>query len=559
MMGNRRVVAVVQARMGSTRLAGKALLPVAGYPCAVLAVLRAGNLGGEIRLATSDDSTDNALADVFAARGIPVVRGSLEDVLSRFCAATEDLNDQDVVVRLTADNVVPDGEFVSLLANNLILSGLEYLAPGFPQNRLPYGLAGEAFLVAALRRAQANAASAYDREHVGPWMLRTCRVGSYVAELDPGTELSHLRCTVDDHEDYSRIVRLFENVEDAVRISWRDLIRILAALPGEPGFRIPYKVIGGRLYGEMALGTAQLGMLYGVANRTGKPSREQAVKMVRQAVAHGVTELDTARAYGDSERVIAEALAGAWRSRVRVITKLAVPSSLAADAGEGAVRAAVDHSIAMSCEALGCETLDTLLLHRWQDHDAWRGAAWERLLELRDERKIGRLGASVYTPAEVRLALRDEAIKHIQIPFNILDWRWRAAGVDRLLSERSDVIVHARSSYLQGVLMQPPDLWPSAAGGNAAQYAGKLQALVCRFDRDSVADLCLSYVRSQPWITSVVVGCETLEQLHENLRLLRNPKLTSEQCEQIETEIPQAPEDLLNPARWNLTHEPALR
>jgi aryl-alcohol dehydrogenase-like predicted oxidoreductase/spore coat polysaccharide biosynthesis protein SpsF (cytidylyltransferase family) len=559
MTSNRRVVAILQARMGSTRLPGKALLPVAGYPCAVLAALRAGNLGGEIRLATSHDATDNVLAEVFAAHRIPVVRASLHDVLSRFCAATDDLNDQDVVVRLTGDNVVPDGEFVNLLADGLIRSSLEYLAPGSPQDRLPYGLVAEAFLVGALRHAQANATGAYDREHVGPWMLRNCRVGSYVAELDLGADYSHLRCTVDDHDDYARIVRLFERVEDAVRISWRDLVRSLAALPGEPDFRVPYKVIGGSLYGEMVLGTAQLGMDYGIANRTGKPSREQAIKMVRQAIAHGVSDLDTARAYGDSEHVIGQALAGAWRSRVRVITKLAIPSSVSTDADDSAVRAAVDRSIAMSCAALGCDTLDPVLLHRWQDHDACRGAAWRRLLELREERKIGTLGASVYTPTEACSALRDAAIKHIQIPLNILDWRWRAAGVDRLLADRTDVIVHARSAYLQGVLIQPPDLWPAAAGAGAAQYAGKLQALARRFDRESVADLCLSYVRSQPWITSTVVGCETLAQLQENLRLFRNPKLSSEQCEQIENEIPQASEDLLNPSRWNLTHEPALR
>jgi hypothetical protein len=63
-----------------------------------------------------------------------------------------------------------------------------------------------------------------------------------------------------------------------------------------------------RVIGEMTLGTAQLGMDYGVANRTGKPPREIATAIVRAAIAHGVTVLDTARAYGDSEEVLRAAL-----------------------------------------------------------------------------------------------------------------------------------------------------------------------------------------------------------------------------------------------------------
>lgn len=70
-----------------------------------------------------------------------------------------------------------------------------------------------------------------------------------------------------------------------------------------------------------------------------------------------------------------------------------------------------------------------------------------------------------------------------------------------------------------------------------------------------MTDLCLAYVRSQPWITSVVVGCETLEQVDENLELLCRPKLTTEQCAELERSLPEAPEDLLNPSQWNFVHE----
>src|SRR5947209_12866404 len=99
-------VAIVQARTASSRLFGKALLSVAGFPCAILATLRAANRGHCTILATSDQSSDDTLAANARNYGIEVFRGPMDNVLSRFFLATANLSDDDVLVRLTADNVV---------------------------------------------------------------------------------------------------------------------------------------------------------------------------------------------------------------------------------------------------------------------------------------------------------------------------------------------------------------------------------------------------------------------------------------------------------------------
>jgi spore coat polysaccharide biosynthesis protein SpsF len=417
-------------------------------------------------------------------------------------------------------------------------------------------LGGEAFSVATLRRAQAQATSAYDREHVSPWIRRNCRAMIHTPRAIGTHDFSHLRCTIDDEEDYDRIVRLFAGVAEPVHFGWFELTQKLAAQEGEPRFRVPYGISAGKIHSELTLGTAQLGMDYGIANRAGQPALPVAIRMVRQAVAHGVTALDTARAYGDAESVVGQALTGAWRSRVEVITKLDPLASLPQNATVNEVRAAVDDSVKRSCEALRSKTLSTLLLHRSSHHDAWGGAAWRRLLELRDDGTIGNLGASVYEPREALDLLQDMAITHLQIPMNVLDWRWRASGFDRAVVRRPDVVVHARSALLQGVLADsPPSLWPVSAGFDAAACLRQLRKLTAEFGRQSMTDLCLAYVRSQPWITSVVVGCETLEQVDENLELLCRPKLTTEQCAELERSLPEAPEDLLNPSQWNFVHE----
>ncbi len=569
-----KVKVILQARTASNRLPGKALLPVAGYPSAVLAALRAANRGHELLVATSSDPSDDDLARRFRDHGIEVFRGPLDDVLARYYLATSDLPEDCIVIRLTGDNALPDGGFVEALASAFLRSRLDYLCVSWPQSCLPYGLSGEAFFVEALRKAYAAATDEYDREHVGPWMARNCRGGTYSPRgleqsglEQPGPEqsglgqsgldqsdYSHLRCTIDDEEDYRRIVRLFSDVADPVGAGWLELAQKLNTLPGEPAFRVPYKLINNRAHGALTLGTAQLGMKYGVVNRAGRPRRPEATAMVRHAIAHGVTALDTARAYGDSEEILGEALSGAWGSRVEVITKLDTLASVPEDATADEVRTAVEQSVSESCTALGVNRLATLLLHRWRHRGAWRGDLWRHLLELRDSGKIARLGVSIYEPSEALAALQDPDIQHLQVPMNILDSRWKAHGVDRELAHRRDVVVHARSIFLQGILLHPAERWPAPVGYDAKSCVQRLQTLAKRFDRKNVADLCLSYVRSQSWITSLVVGCETMAQLEQNLRLFMLPKLTSEQCDELERSLPAAPEDLLNPSKWNLAH-----
>jgi aryl-alcohol dehydrogenase-like predicted oxidoreductase len=198
--------------------------------------------------------------------------------------------------------------------------------------------------------------------------------------------------------------------------------------------------------------------------------------------------------------------------------------------------------------------LAVLLLHRWIHHDVWEGAAWKYLVELRDDGKIGKLGVSISEPWEALAALEDPDIRHVQLPINVLDARWKAHGIDHALTHRPEIVVHARSTFLQGILLHPADCWPVSREYDAQSCVERLHALVRKFGRESIADLCLAYVRAQSWITSLVVGCETTSQLKENLKLFRLPALTLEQCDEIEHSLPVAPDDLLNPAKWKPAH-----
>ncbi|HEY0281333.1 MAG TPA: aldo/keto reductase [Rhizomicrobium sp.] len=299
---------------------------------------------------------------------------------------------------------------------------------------------------------------------------------------------------------------------------------------------------------ELVLGSVQLGLAYGVANKTGKPSRRAALKLVRQAADAGVTQFDTARAYGDSEERLGEALDGL---AVRAITKLSPLADLPEGAGRDDVRRAVDASIAESLAALRRKRIDCLLLHRAGHMTAFGGAVWERLLERLDDGSVRTLGVSVGSPPEALDALARREVRHIQMPFNLLDWRWREAGVIAALEKRPEVAVHARSVFLQGLLAaNDPAIWPRIEGVDPNAVLRLVAALAEEFGRESAADLCLAYARGQSFIDGVVIGLETMEQLDANLRLAVKPPLAKEECALVEARMPRLPEILLNPALW---------
>ncbi len=299
---------------------------------------------------------------------------------------------------------------------------------------------------------------------------------------------------------------------------------------------------------EFVLGSVQLGLPYGATNKTGKPSRRAALQLVRHAVDSGIRQFDTARAYGDAEDRLGEALSG---RKAFTVTKLSPLTELTPDSTRREVIAAVEASVNESCQALRRNRLDTLLLHRCAHMTAYDGAIWRRLIEYVQQGKIQRLGVSVQSPAEARQALASYHVVHIQMPFNILDWRWREAGIINQMVRRRNLTVHTRSVFLQGLLAaDDPAAWPQIAGVDADEIMTMIHNLADELDRESAADLCMAYARGQAFIDGVVIGLETPEQLDLNLRLSVKRPLTMEECRLVDNCMPRVSEQLLNPALW---------
>jgi spore coat polysaccharide biosynthesis protein SpsF len=540
------VLVLLQARTSSSRLPGKVLLPLGGQALALLCAERLGNTGHRVVLCTSDQSDDDPLALLAQAAGVGLHRGPLDNVQQRLLQALDGVPDEALVVRATADNPVPDGHFIDELIALRAAAGADYCGPFYPADGLPYGMSVELFTAGMLRQAAAVASSDAEREHVTPWMRRHLRVaGCRVAHLPPGG-LAQLRCTVDSYDDYERMAALFAAPERR-QAPWRALCAALAASLGAPQFRLPPGRDGAT--SRMALGTVQLGMPYGIANRHGMPSAATAQAVVREAIAHGVGWLDTARAYGEAESRLGQALAGSWRDRAQVITKLAPLAELAEPAPPAALRAAVECSVYQSLYALQARRLPVLLLHRAEHLHAHGGALWAVLQELQAQGLIGELGVSVATPAQAVAALACPGVQHVQLPCNLLDWRWQDPAFVAARAARPDVRMHVRSAFLQGLLLSEAARWPAWHTG-AGGLCEELDRLVQDCGRRSRADLALAWLLAQDWIDAVVVGVETLDQLHENLDLFRQAPLAPAEQALVTQRVGRAPERLLNPALW---------
>lgn len=501
-------------------------------------------------VATSDEEIDNILEALLAREGIDCFRGAHDDVLKRFVLATSNLDDRDIVVRLTADNVFPDGEFIESLLRQFITGKADYLGASSPLDGLPYGLSGEVFTAAALRNADRETSSSFDREHVTPWIIRHSNI-SLLPEFKVQPSWARLRCTLDSFEDYKKLSKVFDGVADSVSIPWQVLVARLEAIAPEVGGRCPFKLLAdGSIHSELTLGTVQLGVPYGVANKTGMPSDLQAKELLQSAIDSGVTTFDTARGYGESESRLGHLLSLGYRDRISIVTKLNVMSELPADASAELVGKLVDESVFHSCHDLRRNSIDTMLLHRWEHHDNWGGAVWRRLVEHKKSGLIGHLGVSVSAPHEAIEALKDPNVSHIQAPINLLDWRWKEPNFLAAVNKRSDVIWHARSVLLQGLLLLPPESWPRIPEVNSKEINMLLDGLVHEMRRVDRIDLCIAYVRSMPWVTSLVVGMDNASQLNDNLEKFHLPKLTLDQLAKIDCTLPCLPVTLLNPALW---------
>lgn len=288
---------------------------------------------------------------------------------------------------------------------------------------------------------------------------------------------------------------------------------------------------------RLALGTVQLGLPYGIANRSGQMDAATSASLLSAARRAGVDTLDTAAAYGDSERRLGEIGVQAWR----VVTKL--PPAMP-DGGDAATW--VESALRASLERLCLPRVHALLMHRSEPLLGSQGPALVRGLELvRAAGLVERVGVSIYDPSELEALWPHFRPDIVQVPLNILDRRLISSGWSERLVE-AGVEVHVRSVFLQGLLLMAPHERPTAFG----RWERLWQAWDAWLDESRQTRLraCLGFVLAQPGIARAVVGVDDAVQL--NGILAATEQAEAQAGSAIPTDLVCDDLDLINPARW---------
>jgi glutamate-1-semialdehyde 2,1-aminomutase len=220
-----KVVAIIQARMGSTRLPGKVMLPIVkGMPMieVLLFRLRQAKEINKIVIATSVNQKNQPLVDHVTKLGFSIFQGSENDVLDRYYRAAV-LHNSDIVVRITGDCPLVDPEVVDAIIKTYKLGGADYVSNSNPPT-YPDGLDVEVFSFSSLKTAWKEAKKSFEREHVTPFIRESGRFK--IKNFTNNKDYSSERWTVDEPEDYKVIKSIFENFSPRIDFSWNEVLQL---------------------------------------------------------------------------------------------------------------------------------------------------------------------------------------------------------------------------------------------------------------------------------------------------------------------------------------------
>lgn len=285
---------------------------------------------------------------------------------------------------------------------------------------------------------------------------------------------------------------------------------------------------------KISLGAAQFGFDYGVSNTNGKVSIEEVGKIIEAARKKSLRVIDTAIAYGDSEKVLGEV----GVKDFEVITKLPeIPNNV--DINDW-INNEIDRSIGL----LNIDKLHGVLLHKSDQLEGERGQIiWESLNRLKKDGYAKKIGVSIYEPGFLEQNYHKYDFDIIQTSANIIDRRIILSGWLKKL-EDDDVEVHLRSPFLQGVLLQNSSQRP--------EYFSRWESLFSDWDLwqkryATRVEACLAHLAAVSGNASITVGVSAYTEFYEIIAAFENIDPSEAPLDLISHE-----QDLINPALWRI-------
>ena len=286
---------------------------------------------------------------------------------------------------------------------------------------------------------------------------------------------------------------------------------------------------------RLAIGSAQFGLDYGISNHTGQVTLSEGSAVLNLARANGISTIDTAIGYGNSECRLGQIGVQNWK----IVTKLpAIPD------GCKDIYRWMNTSINDSLGRLKVNNLYGILLHRPQQLLEKDGELlYLALQRLKEKKIVKKVGISIYDPSELDVLLDKYKLDLVQAPFNVFDHRLIESGWMRELSERG-VELHVRSIFLQGLLLMTNENRP-------VKFNRWHNLWNCWGDWLQASDLsateaCVRYALSFPEISQVIIGVNSQQQLSEII------KASNGSVPILPNQIISREVDLINPACWKI-------
>lgn len=289
---------------------------------------------------------------------------------------------------------------------------------------------------------------------------------------------------------------------------------------------------------KIGLGTVQFGQEYGVSNSNGQTSPEEVVRILEAAGRYGIRIIDTAALYGNSESVLGNALLK--KNSFDIITK--TPRFEGTERQKRAKM--LKQTFQRSLQYLRSASLYGLLIHHADDLISDGGnLLMDQMIELKQEGLIKKIGVSVYTARQIDQVLDKYSIDLVQLPVNVLDQRLLVSGHLTLL-KKAGVEIHARSVFLQGLLLMDPMTVPpyfTSIRQRLTDYHGYLRRLGLK-----PVQAALGFVTALAETDCVICGVNSQQQLEE-IYASRTP-LDPDQF----TRFAISDEKIVNPSQWKL-------
>jgi spore coat polysaccharide biosynthesis protein SpsF len=234
MIQKQKIVAIIQARMTSSRLAGKVLIDIAGFPMLYHVIRRVSSaqMVDQIVVATTEDPADDQIEEFCNSNGVFCFRGHPFDVLDRYYQAASKFQ-ADIIVRITADCPMMDPTLIDSLLQSFLDTGVDFGANRLPppwKRTYPIGLDIEIARFEALEKAWQEAESQFEREHVMPYLYdHPGRFKIMLAHHEP--DYGEKRWTVDTPLDLALVNKIFGYFSPRIDFSWMEVIDLIKRDP----------------------------------------------------------------------------------------------------------------------------------------------------------------------------------------------------------------------------------------------------------------------------------------------------------------------------------------